>query len=540
MKSATDEVIFEVRDTGIGIPKDKIDGIFNKFYQIDSSYAKRFAGAGLGLTISKELVELMGGKIWVESEVGKSTSFYFSLEADIPEADMVALDQKGKMFTEPIKHKKSLRILLAEDDELSSQTMTYFLKKEGHTITHVVNGNEVLSALETDVFDIILMDVQMPEMDGVEATKQIRSCDTAKFDPKIPIIALTAYAMRGDKEKFLNAGMNDYATKPVDIDNLFEKMSQLVSAGRSFEAGVEDYSISSAEADDYIIEIQRFINNTRGAQEFLKEMLDEYSIRMNRLEKAILSKDTKEIELAIHKFIALFSAIFINSAIKISRDLLNAAKSNDLENCEHLFLDLKTKMQKIVNHIKNLRYLKMNNEYKILIIDDDLKPLRGHIRLLQSEGYSVETVETGEGGLTAAIETHPHLIILDVVLPDIDGVEVCRQLKSKPDYKAPYIVMLSAKMTCPDNFIKGFEAGADDYLAKPIVKEVLLARINAIFRMIKAEKALAEEKDKFYITLKSIGDGVIATDLNGKNRDDQRFCRNINRLVTGRSFWETD
>jgi len=138
----------------------------------------------------------------------------------------------------------------------------------------------------------------------------------------------------------------------------------------------------------------------------------------------------------------------------------------------------------------------MKQEYKILIIDDDLKPLKGHIRLLQRKDYIIETAESGEDGLSAAVEFNPHLILLDILLPDIKGFEVCKKLKSIPDYKAPFIVMLSAGMTGPDNLVKGFESGADDYLTKPITKEVLLARINAIFRMIKAEIALAEEKEK--------------------------------------------
>ncbi|MBF0449729.1 MAG: response regulator [Candidatus Magnetomorum sp.] len=138
----------------------------------------------------------------------------------------------------------------------------------------------------------------------------------------------------------------------------------------------------------------------------------------------------------------------------------------------------------------------MNHEYNILIIDDDLKPLRGHIRLLQSEGYRVMTAESGENGLKTAIETPPHLILLDILLPDIKGFDVCRKIKAKTNAKAPYIVMLSAGMTGPHNFIKGFEAGADDYLTKPITKEVLLARINAVFRMIKAEMDLKKAKEE--------------------------------------------
>ena len=223
------ELLFEIKDTGIGIPQDKIEGLFDKFYQIDSSYTKKYAGAGLGLAISKELVELMGGKLWVESELGKGSSFYFALKANIPERNIVKRFQKDTKPLEGIKAKKCLHILLAEDDELNSKSIMYFLKKEGHRVVHAINGKEVLATLNNEVFDIIIMDIQMPEMDGIETTTIIRTSDSKNYNAKIPIIALTAYAMTGDKEKFLNAGMNDYVTKPVKINNLIEKINQLLS-----------------------------------------------------------------------------------------------------------------------------------------------------------------------------------------------------------------------------------------------------------------------------------------------------------------------
>ena len=158
----------------------------------------------------------------------------------------------------------------------------------------------------------------------------------------------------------------------------------------------------------------------------------------------------------------------------------------------------------------------MNHIYKVLIIDDDIAPFEGHIRLLKSQGYHVETAKSGNAGLALALEFQPHLIILDIILPDIDGFEVCNQIKSNYINTNPFIMIISAGMTEPNSFIKGFEIGADDYITKPITKEVLLARINAIFRSIKAEKALFDEKEKLYVTLKSIGDGVITTDIDGK------------------------
>jgi len=225
-KHPNNQLIFKVCDTGIGISKDNQLDLFTKFYQVDSSYAKKYAGTGLGLAISKELVELMGGEIGFESEVGKGSTFYFTIMMEVPEKEHI--EPEKTVETDYQIKKQSLKILLAEDDDMNLKSMNYFLKREGHVVIHAKSGIEVLNALEKDDFDIILMDVQMPEMDGVEATREIRSSISGKYNSQIPIIALTAYAMKGDKERFLDAGMNDYISKPFDYELLFEKMNQLV------------------------------------------------------------------------------------------------------------------------------------------------------------------------------------------------------------------------------------------------------------------------------------------------------------------------
>jgi PAS domain S-box-containing protein len=226
MKSKN-ELLFKVVDTGIGIPENKLEGLFDKFYQVDSSYTKKYAGAGLGLAISKKLVTLMGGKIEVQSEIGKGSSFQFTIKMNHPETDLadepnIKLDKKGILKN----NNKPLKILLAEDDPLNSKSIIFHLEKKGYQIIHAVNGYEVLSFLKTEPFDMILMDIQMPEMDGIETTRIIRESESEYFDSNIPIIAFTAYAMQGDKEKFLQTGMDRYVTKPVNIDHLVEIIHQ--------------------------------------------------------------------------------------------------------------------------------------------------------------------------------------------------------------------------------------------------------------------------------------------------------------------------
>ena len=360
MKSA-DEVMFEVRDTGIGIPEDKIDGLFDKFYQVDSSYTKKFVGVGLGLAISRELVELMGGKIWVESNPGKGSSFYYTIKTIIPNSDALDLYRKDAKIAEPVKPKKNMRILLAEDDALNHKAMTYFLEREGHMVGHATTGNEVLAALETDdIYDVVLMDIQMPEMDGVAATKKIRNSDSGKFAPNIPIIALTAYAMEGDKKTFLKAGMDDYLTKPVDINHLIEKINKLAGEDLSPMRRIEYKTISKEEAgdDDCVNDILRFIEDAKDDSEFINTILTSFpndaNMRMENLKNALLEKDSNKVALASHKITALFSAVFIRSAASITQELEHAAKLDQMDKCEKLFLQLEPKMGKVIEYIQSM------------------------------------------------------------------------------------------------------------------------------------------------------------------------------------------
>ncbi len=218
---------FSVKDTGIGIPEDKLNAIFDSFSQIDSSITRKYGGTGLGLTISQRLVELMNGTIWAESEYGKGSTFHFTTELEKGYlAEAPYSERKEKRLPE-IKTRKKLKILLAEDNIVNQKVAFNILsKKWGHEVTVSNDGIEAIEALKNSHFDIILMDVQMPNMDGVEATEQIRNSTSAEINSEIPIIAMTAHAMKGDREKLLEAGMNDYIAKPINIEEFSNVLSK--------------------------------------------------------------------------------------------------------------------------------------------------------------------------------------------------------------------------------------------------------------------------------------------------------------------------
>lgn len=208
------DIHFEVKDTGIGIPADRMDRLFLSFSQLDASTTRKYGGTGLGLAISRRLAELMGGSIWAESEVGQGSTFHFTLKARPAEHEAT----RSEPFRLPgICHPSHLSILLAEDNDVNRKVALQMLKRLGYSADVASNGLEVLRALEERSYDVILMDIQMPEMDGIEAARRIRE----RWPSGAPmIVALTAFAMEGDRERLLLAGMDEYISKPIAIEEL--------------------------------------------------------------------------------------------------------------------------------------------------------------------------------------------------------------------------------------------------------------------------------------------------------------------------------
>jgi signal transduction histidine kinase/CheY-like chemotaxis protein/HPt (histidine-containing phosphotransfer) domain-containing protein len=208
---------FRVQDTGIGIPPNRLDRLFHSFSQVDASTTRKFGGTGLGLAISKRLVEVMRGQIGVESRAGAGSEFWFTIpltQAASLAAATPAIAPPGATGTSN-QDRGLFHILLAEDNMTNQMVALTLLRQAGFTANAVANGLEVIEALRVVPYDLVLMDVQMPEMDGLEATRQIRNPATRLSNPQVPIIAMTAHAMKSDRDRCLEAGMNDYIAKPV-------------------------------------------------------------------------------------------------------------------------------------------------------------------------------------------------------------------------------------------------------------------------------------------------------------------------------------
>jgi PAS domain S-box-containing protein len=264
-------VRFEVVDTGIGIPKEKLSTIFESFSQADASVTRKYGGTGLGLTIVKQLVKLQNGKIFVKSEEDKGSSFTVLIPYPIGSRDDVAeasiRAQKSKSYRNSLRN---LNVLLVEDNDINQLYASSILKTWDCNLEMAENGYVALEKLKNQLFDIILMDLQMPVMDGYEATKAIRMGDAPKN--QTPIIALTANATRNEIEKCLTAGMNDCIPKPFTPEDLFRVLVKH-SATRISDSVVQPERIVSSSPGEKMIDLSYLRKVSNNDAEFVREMI---------------------------------------------------------------------------------------------------------------------------------------------------------------------------------------------------------------------------------------------------------------------------
>lgn len=343
------KIKFSVSDTGIGIPENKLGSIFENFKQVDSSTTRKYGGTGLGLSICKLLVELQEGNIWVESEEGEGSVFHFELSfprgsnKDLP-------SQKGsKELSYSIK---GVNVLLVEDHNINQVYAISLLEDQGAIVELAENGMEAIEKLKEKSFDIVLMDIQMPVMGGVEATKIIRD----QLKSEVPIISLTANALKGDNDKYLNAGMNEYVSKPFKTEELVSKMAQLLQKPQVRQNGSTEKTILLEESAK-LYNLDHLLKMANGNTNFIHKMvnmfLHEVPKSIKQLQQYLEEEEYNRVFAIAHKMKPSFEMFGVESLKTPILQIETFAKEkNNLEQIYPLITTVKEVSKKVMDQLE--------------------------------------------------------------------------------------------------------------------------------------------------------------------------------------------
>ena len=337
---------FSVADTGIGIPRDMQRGIFEPFTQADGSTTRRYGGTGLGLSISSGVVELMDGRIWVESDPGKGSTFFFTIALELPKIEpQQELAQPANEGADAPK--RNLRILVAEDNSVNQRLAARLLEREGHSVTIAGSGQEAVDLFEQCLFkacqfDLILMDVQMPGLDGLQATARIREKERISGG-HVPIAAMTAQAAESDRVRCIESGMDGYVTKPVHVPTLLKLIESVGTGGYSMNTELE------AEGARVEVQLQQLdeslaLSRVGGDLELLKEViglfLDDYPNTLEKIKIAVAASDASALEHHAHSLKGSVSTFGANRAFEAAFALEKQGRNRDLKEAQAGLLQL--------------------------------------------------------------------------------------------------------------------------------------------------------------------------------------------------------
>jgi CheY-like chemotaxis protein/anti-sigma regulatory factor (Ser/Thr protein kinase) len=355
---------FTVTDTGIGISPDKQQTVFRAFEQEDTSTTRKYGGTGLGLTIAARLVDLMGGVISVESQPGRGSTFAFTARFKLaPEADKsLALPQQqadAPLPEQPVMQVEPLRVLVAEDNDFNAQLIEQLLVRRGHHVSLAPDGRRALALLGHSQFDLLILDIHMPELDGFEVTGTIRQREQS-VGGHLPIIALTARSRSEDRDKCLAAGMDDFLTKPFRADDLWRVIDRVVGHSRQVNR-------SSGGPSQPAFDCGTILAACGGDESLLRKMCQSFRERipahLRALEDALGQQDAPRLRETAHKICGMI-ATFSAEAGDVAAKLEERAAQGDLEGCLPLGQRLAVMTSELVGSVGGLSVarLRASNE----------------------------------------------------------------------------------------------------------------------------------------------------------------------------------
>ncbi len=489
---------FEVRDTGIGLSTEEKDGIFDAFSQADSTTTRKYGGTGLGLTISRQLVQLMDGEIGVTSEKGFGASFWFEVSLQIPRDLESALSQSKKEQQENITEltQYDCRVLLAEDNLTNQIVAEGMLELFGCKVDLAVNGVEAVEARRNNSYDIIFMDCQMPELDGYSATGQIRKFEQQKGGSHVPIVALTAHVMTGDRQRCIAAGMDDYLSKPLQKEQLQSILEKWVLNVGAHVIPADDQpainkSVELTDRFDFLVfEKYRQLQKPDKPDivlEIINSFLKVAPSMLQAIRDAVRSQDADSLWKAAHTMKSGNSTVGALLMADICSNLEMKGRAGSCEDSDKLLSKLEKEFLYVTNQLQNI--LESLPDYKpglaarskkVLVMDDEELSRAIAWEMLEYLGYSVILAANGEQAVEyfrlAAETGEPFpLVIMDLVVPDGMGGEEAADKIIQMDPVARIIV--SSSFTSNPGMLQYEKYGFCGMLKKPYrvedIKQVL-------------------------------------------------------------------